>query len=53
MVIDCEAYEAQRQHDRYVQKLREAEIEARYVAKTFSQNQVDAAVQRVFDHWGV
>ena len=30
VVIDCEAYENQRQRDRYVQSLREAEIEARY-----------------------
>lgn len=30
VVIDCEAYENQRQHERIVQKIREAEIEAKY-----------------------
>lgn len=53
VVIDCEAYEEQRQHDRYVMKLREAEIEARYRPDVVSQDRVDAAMQRMFDQWGV
>lgn len=53
VVIDCDAYEEQRQHDRYVLKLREAEIEARYREHTVSQEQLDATMQRVFDLWGV
>ena len=53
VVMDCEAYERQRQHDRYVMKLREAEIEARYRPDVVSQDRVDAAMQRMFDQWGV
>lgn len=53
VVMDCEAYEDQRQHDRYAMKLREAEIEARYRKDFVSQNQLDATLQKVFDAWGV
>lgn len=53
VVIDCEAYEQQRQHDRFVLKLREAEIEERYHKESVSQEQLDATMQRIFDHWGV
>lgn len=53
MVIDCEAYENQRQHDRYVQKLREAEIEAKYHSETVSQANLDETMQRIFAYWGV
>lgn len=53
VVIDCAAYEAQRQHERYVQKLREAEIEAKYKAETVSQAALDETMERVFAVWGV
>ena len=53
VVMDCEAYEEQRQHDRYVMKLREAEIEARYRPEFVSQDRLDAAMRRMFDQWGV
>jgi prevent-host-death family protein len=53
IVIDCEAYKAQQQHDRYVQKLREAEIEAKYRDETFTQEEVTESMQRIFDFWGV
>lgn len=53
VVIDCEAYENQQQHDRYVLKLREAEIEERYHRETVSPDQLDAIMQRTFAHWCV
>ena len=53
IVIDCEAYEAQQKHDRYVQKLREAEIEAKYRDETFTQEEVAESMQRIFDFWDV
>lgn len=53
VVIDCEAYENQRHHDRYAQKLREAEIEARYHPGTVSRQQLDDTMSRVFTQWGV
>lgn len=53
VVMDCEAYEEQRQRDRYVMKLREAEIEARYKPDSVSQDKLDLQMQRMFDLWGV
>ncbi|WP_241158201.1 type II toxin-antitoxin system prevent-host-death family antitoxin [Adlercreutzia sp. ZJ138] len=53
VVIDCDAYEEQRQHDRYVQKLREAEIEAKYRTGTVSQASLDETIARIFEVWGV
>ncbi len=53
VVIDCEAYENQRQRDRYVQSLREAEIEARYHPDTVSRQQLDDTMSRVFAQWGI
>lgn len=53
VVIDCEAYENQRQHDRYVSKLREAEIEARYRKEAVSQAALDETMQHTFDLWSV
>ncbi len=53
VVIDCKAYEEQRQHERFVQKLREAEIEARYREETVSQAELDEGMQRIFAHWGL
>lgn len=53
VVMDCEAYEELRQHERYVLKLREAEIEERYAKESLTQQQVDSRMRRIFDHWGV
>lgn len=53
VVIDCEAYEEAQQRSRYIQKLREAEIEARYRSERVSQGQLDSTMQRIFEHWGV
>lgn len=53
VVIDCEAYERQRQHDRHVLKLREAEIEAAYHSETVSQAQLDSHMADIFATWGV
>lgn len=51
VIMDCDAYERQRQHDRYVLKLREAEIEAQYHPDAVSQAQLDAQIERVFSFW--
>lgn len=51
MAIDCEAYEAQRKHDRYAMKLREAEIEARYIKEGISQESLDATMSEIFAAW--
>ena len=53
VVIDCVAYEEQRQHERYVQKLREAEIEEKYRKETVSQTSLDETMERIFEVWGV
>ncbi|MCG4825395.1 hypothetical protein L0P34_08090 [Adlercreutzia equolifaciens] len=53
VVIDCVAYEEQRQHERYVQKLREAEIEEKYRKETISQASLDETMERIFEVWGV
>lgn len=47
VVIDCEAYERQRQHDCYVMKLREAEIEQQYHPETVSQAEVTRRVEDI------
>lgn len=47
VVIDCEAYEQQRQHDRYVLKLREAELEAQYHPETVSRAEVTRRVEDI------
>ncbi|MED9827401.1 MAG: hypothetical protein UFX72_03885 [Adlercreutzia sp.] len=52
-MIDCVAYEEQRQHERYVQKLREAEIEEKYRKETISQASLDETMERIFEVWGV
>ena len=53
VVFDSDAYEKQQMHERYVAKLREAEIEARYRSETFSQDVVNETIERIFAHWGV
>ena len=53
VVIDCEAYERQRQHDRYVLKLRETEIEAAYRPEAVSQEQLDSHMADIFESWGL
>lgn len=47
VVIDCEAYERQRQHDRYVLKLREAELEQQYHPETVTRNEVSSHVNSI------
>lgn len=39
------------QHERFVHKLREAEIEERYRKATFSQAQIDEAMEDIFAVW--
>lgn len=53
VVFDSAAYEEMLQQQRYALKLREAEIEAHYVDKTYTREEIDAEMQRVFEHWGV
>lgn len=53
VVIDCDAYERSRQHERYVMKLREAEIEARYRPEAVTQGQLDTQMEELFSKWGV
>lgn len=53
VVMDCEAYERQRQHDRYVMKMREAEIEAQYHPESRALGEVGERMERIFATWGV
>lgn len=53
VVMDCGAYERQRQHDRYVLKLREAEIEAQYHPESLSADEVKSRMERIFATWEV
>ena len=53
VVMDCEAYERQRQHDRYVMKMREAEIEAQYHPESLALGGVGERMERIFATWGV
>ncbi len=53
VVMDCEAYERQRQHDRYVMKMREAEIEAKYHPESLALGEVGERMERIFATWGV
>ena len=52
VVMDCDTYEAQRQHERYVLKLREAEIEAKYRPRAVSANELDKAIEHTLATWG-
>lgn len=52
VVIDSEAYEAQRQRDRLYLAIREAEIEARFDTSLRSQEEVDVELERLFEKWG-
>lgn len=49
--VCIQAQEA-RQHERFAHKLREAEIEERYGKATFSQAQLDEAMEDIFAAWG-
>lgn len=53
VVIDCEAYEEEHRRARYVQKLREAEIEEKYRTEAVSRRDVSESMERLFKHWGV
>lgn len=52
VVMDCSAYEAQRQHERYVLKLREAEIEAKYRPHAVSTEELDKTIEHTLATWG-
>ena len=47
LVMDCQAYNRARQQERHLRKLREAEIEAKYVEKTFSADESKARVDEI------
>ncbi len=51
VVMDSQAYENQMQHLRITQKIREAEIEAKYNSETFSSDQVNKHLNEIFKHW--
>lgn len=53
VVMDCAAYEEERQHERFAHKLREAEIEERYQKASVSQAQLDESMEQIFAVWGV
>lgn len=53
VVIDSDAYEAQRQRDRMYLALREAEIERQFDSHTLTQEEVDADMKRIFQRWGI
>lgn len=50
-MIDCVAYEEQRQHERYVQKLREAEVKEKEKCRkeTVFQASLDETMERIFE----
>ncbi len=47
VVMDCDAYEQQQQHERYVLRLREAEIEARYQKEALALDEMDERVSSI------
>ncbi len=51
VVMDCQAYERQRQHDRYVMKLREAEIEAQYHPEAVPLSEARVRMEKMFSLW--
>ena len=53
IVMDSDAYEAQRQRDRIYLALRETEIERRFDPRTLSQEESDAEMKKLFARWGV
>lgn len=53
VVMDCRAYDQERQHERMVQKVREAEIEARYLKQSVSQKALDGRMSELFSIWGL
>ena len=53
VVMDCNVYEAQRQHERYVLKLREAEIEAKYHPHAVSAKELDETIEHTLATWEV
>lgn len=47
--MEYEAYEERLHHDRYVMKLREAEIEAQYRSGSISQDELDVRIRRILE----
>ena len=53
VLMDCDTYEAERQHERYVLKLREAEIEAKYRPSSISTSELDKTIEHTLSTYGV
>ena len=49
VVMDCKAYNESIQRERHIRKLREAEIEAKYVDKTFSMTESKERIAAIAD----
>lgn len=48
---DDTSQQAQSKHDHYAMKLREAEIEARYIKEGVSQENLDVTMAEIFAAW--
>ena len=53
VVMDSDAYEAQRQRDRVYLALREAEIEAKFESRLIAKEEADASMRELFASWGI
>jgi len=51
VVLSAEAYEEQQQHLCLAAKVQEAEIEARYNTKRYSQAELDEELDIILKHW--
>lgn len=49
VVMDSEAFDEHVRHERAVRKLREAEIEAKYLKESYSHDEVRARVQQLLE----
>ena len=49
VVIDSSAYEDRLQHERAVRKLREAEIEAKYISQTIAHDQMKLRIATLIE----
>lgn len=49
VVLDSSAFDEHLRHERAVRKLREAEIEAKYVSESYSHEEVRARTQQLLD----
>lgn len=53
VLMDSDAFDAARLHQREVEALREMEIEEKYRPKAVSAEEVDAQMAEIFALWGV